>query len=225
MTNSLNRYDDGVSELRQAVIEGSILFNAWRGLQYVAHNATLRGLALTLATFNLTWGILYIAIPVLVLDRLHSSPAMVGFLWGGMGFAGLVTALIAGRMSTRGRERQIMFGAILITAAALAFLPFASAVPVVGAVLFVAGIANGPFDIALFTVRQRRTDPAWFGRAFAVSMSVNFVGTPIGSALAGPLIGWSLNAALWAAVVIALVSAVFPLLVVPAREDARIRAS
>jgi len=145
---------------------------------------------------------------------------MVGFLWGTMGFAGLVTALIAGPISTRGRERQIMFGGILITAAALAFLPFASAVPVVGGVLFVAGIANGPFDIALFTVRQRRTDPAWFGRAFAVSMSVNFVGTPIGSALAGPLIGWSLNAALWAAVVIALVSAVFPLLVVPAPEDA-----
>ncbi len=50
-------------------------------------------------------------------------------------------------------------------------------------------------------------------------MSVNWMGTPIGSALAGPVIAWSLDAALWAAVVIALVSAVFPLVAVPARDE------
>ena len=31
-----------------------------------------------------------------------------------------------------------------------------------------AGLINGPLDIALFTLRQRRTDPAWMGRAFTV---------------------------------------------------------
>ena len=202
-----------------AVADGSILLNAWRGLQYVIRSATLRGLALTISTFNLSWGILYIAIPVLVLDRLHSGPAAVGFLWGAMGAAGLVAALITGGISTRGRERQMMFGAILVSAGAFAVLPFAGAIGVVAMVLIVVGAANGPLDIAMFTVRQRRTDPAWFGRAFAVSMSVNWVGTPIGAAFAGPLIGWSLNTALWAAVVFALLAAVFPLLAVPARDD------
>src|SRR5438477_207568 len=66
------------------------------------------------------------------------------------------------------------------------------------------------------TLRQRRTDPAWFGRAFAISMSVNWIGTPIGSALAGPVIAWSLDAALWAAAIVALVSAVFPVVAIPA---------
>jgi predicted MFS family arabinose efflux permease len=183
----------------------------------------LRGLALTLATFNLSWGILAIAVPVLVLDRFHQGPATVGFIWGAMGAGGLVSALIAGRMSTRGRERHLMFGAILVNAGAIAVLPFATALPVVLAVIVVIGLANGPFDIGLFTLRQRRTDPAWFGRAFAVSMSVNWIGAPIGSALAGPLIGWSLNVALWAAVAATLAAAVFPLLAVPAREDAVVR--
>jgi MFS family permease len=207
-----------------AVTDGSILLNAWRGLRYVIRSATLRGLALTISTFNLSWGILYIAIPVLVLDRLHSGPAAVGFLWGAMGAAGLVAALITGRIATWGRERQMMFGAILVSAGAFAVLPFAGAIGVVAMVLIVVGAANGPLDIAMFTVRQRRTDPAWFGRAFAVSMSVNWVGTPIGAAFAGPLIGWSLNTALWAAVVCALVAAAFPLLVVPARDDPSARA-
>jgi MFS family permease len=202
-----------------SVPEGSLALNAWRGLQYVARHATLRGLALTLATFNTSWGILTIAVPVLVLDRLHQGPATVGFLWGAMGGAGLVAALIAGRISSHGRERRLMFGAILVSAAGMALLPFAYALPLVLAALIVVGGANGPFDIGLFTLRQRRTDPAWFGRAFAVSMSINWVGQPIGSALAGPLIGSSLNLALWAAVFFALLSAVFPFVAVPGKVD------
>ena len=201
------------------VAAGSILLNAWRGLQYVMRNATLRGLAMTLVTFNLSWGILSIAVPVLVLDRLQQGPATVGFIWGVMGAAGLVSALIAGRMSSLGRERQLMFVTILVSAAGIAILPFATALPAVLLAIVIFGAANGPFDIGLFTLRQRRTDPAWFGRAFAVSMSINWVGTPVGSALAGTLIGWSLNVALWAAVLAALVAAVFPLLAVPARDD------
>jgi len=204
-----------------AVIDGSIWLNAWRGLQYVVRNATLRGLAMTLITFNLSWGILAIAVPVLILDRLHQGPATVGLVWGVMGAAGLISALLAGRMSSLGRERQLMFVTILVSAAGIALLPFATALPLVVLAIIIFGAANGPFDIGLFTLRQRRTDPAWFGRAFAVSMSINWVGTPVGSALAGTLIGWSLNVALWAAVLAALVAAVFPLLALPAQDEAR----
>jgi MFS family permease len=197
----------------------SILVQAWHGLAYVMRNQTLRGLALTLATYNLSWGFLTIAMPVLVLGRLHGGPTTVGLLWGVLGAAGLVSALIAGRLSTLGRERQLMVGAIVVSAAAFALLPFARSLAVVAVAIAVMGFANGPFDIGLFTLRQRRTDPAWFGRAFAVSMSVNWIGTPIGSAVAGPIIGWSLDAALWVAVGAALVSAVFPLLAIPGRAD------
>jgi predicted MFS family arabinose efflux permease len=199
--------------------EGSVLRNAWRGLAYVVRNPTLRGLALTLSVANLGSGVIYIALPVLVLDRLHSGPTVVGFLWGAMGAGGLIAALVAGRVSTLGRERQMMVATTLLCCAAMAVLPFAGSLAIVAVAVIVLGIANGPFDIALFTLRQRRTDPAWFGRAFAVSMSVNYIGSPIGSALAGPLIAWSLNAALWFAVAVSLIAAFFPLLMIPARDD------
>ena len=210
-----------ISRVHDPVIAGaasrSVLSDARDGLSYVVRNATLRGLAITLSTFNLSWGILNIAIPVLVLTRLHGGPATVGLLWGVMGAAGLVSALITGRIDSRGRERQLMLIAILISAAAMFALPFAESVAVVFVAMFVAGLANGPFDIGLFTLRQRRTDPAWFGRAFAISMSVNWIGTPIGSALAGPVIASSLDTALWAAAAIALASALW-LFAVPARD-------
>lgn len=201
---------------------GPIVRNAWLGLRYVVRNPTLRGLALTLSTLNLSWGILEIAIPVLVLGRLHQGPTTVGLMWGGLGAAGLVSALLAGRVPTLGRERQIMLGGIVVNVLAMGSLPFATGVPAVAIALIVLGAANGPFDISLFTLRQRRTEPAWFGRAFAVSMSINFVGTPIGSALAGPLISQSLDLALWAAVATAIVAGIFPMLTIPARDDARL---
>src|SRR5207247_1009939 len=150
--------------------------------------------------------------------------ALVGFAgpeWAiattGVGY--VAAALRTGRRDTRGRERQLMSGPIIASAAAMAFLPFAGSIGMVLAVMVVIGFANGPFDVALFTLRQRRTDPAWFGRAFAISMSVNWIGSPIGSALAGPVIAWSLDAALWAAVAIALFSALFPIVAVPAGDE------
>ena len=197
---------------------GSVLRSAWLGLTYTVRNATLRGLALTLSIYNLGNGILLIALPVLVLGRLHSTPATVGILWGVMGGAGLASALITGRFRTNGRERQLIVAAILIGALATALLPLAGSLVVVLVAVVLMGCATGPFDVGLFTLRQRRTDPAWFVRAFAVSMSLNSAGNPIGSALAGPLIGVSVSVALWAAVGFSLLAVVFPIFFIPAHE-------
>jgi predicted MFS family arabinose efflux permease len=197
---------------------GSVLSNAWSGLLYTVRNPTLRGLALTLSLFNLGNGLLIIAVPVLVLGRLHYGPSAVGILWGGMGAAGLVSALVAGRFPSEGRERQMIVVAIAIGTVAIALLPFAGNFVVVAVAIGLLGLSTGPFDIGLFTLRQRRTDPAWFGRAFAVSMALNSVGNPIGSGLAGPLIGVSLNLALWVAAAAALASAAIPLLMIPSEE-------
>jgi predicted MFS family arabinose efflux permease len=203
----------------QARAVGSVLRDSWHGLRYTVLSPTLRGIALTLSAYNFGNGILVIAMPVLVLSRLHAGPATVGILWGVMGGAGLVSALIAGRMSSLGRERQMMVVAILIATTGMALLPLAPNLAVVVVAVFVVGLATGPFDIGLFTLRQRRTDPRWFGRVFAVSMSLNTLGTPVGSAAAGPLIAVSVNAALFAAAAISLLAAALPLTSIPAEDE------
>ena len=199
---------------------GTVLQDAWLGLLYTVRNPTLRGLALTLSSYNVGNGVLVIAVPVLVLSRLHGGPATVGILWGVMGAVGMVSALLTGRVSSLGRERQMMLVAILIGAAGMAILPFAGNVLAVGVAIALLGLSTGPFDVGLFTLRQRRTDPAWFGRAFAISMSLNSLGNPIGSAVAGPLIGRSLDVALWCAVAICLVAGLLPMLAIPGRDSA-----
>jgi hypothetical protein len=81
------------------------------------------------------------------------------------------------------------------------------------------GIATGPFDIVLFSLRQRRTDPAWLGRAFAVSMALNFVGFPVGSAIAGAGVSFSIELVLLAAVACGALAAAFAFVGIPS-EDA-----
>ena len=198
---------------------GSVIRQAWQGLLYVlVRNPTLRGVALTLSVTNIGGGIVVVALPVLVLNRLHEGPALVGLLWGVSGVAALASSLLVGRTRVQGRERGLILAAMLIQAVGFALLPLAGALPIVVASVIVLGLANGPFNIAVFTLRQRRTDPAWFGRVFTVSMSLNSIGSPIGAALAGQLIGRSLTGALWTAVAVTVAAMLFPLLVIPAEK-------
>ena len=210
----------GVRDPGPGVRGGGVLGEAWSGLVYVLRNRTLAGLAMTFFAFGLGWGCLVLAVPVLLLDRLHQGPATVGYVWGAVGVAGFVSTLIVGRLRTRGRERQLMVGSILAMAVGMAVLPVANSVAVVAVALIIVALVETPFDIAFLTLRQRRTEPGRFGRAFAVSVSLNIVGGPVGSAIAGPLIGWSLNAALWVAIACTAAAAIFPILVIPAADDA-----
>jgi predicted MFS family arabinose efflux permease len=188
----------------------------------VVHNATLRGLALTLGVFNLSWGLLSIAVPVLIFSRPHQGPAAVGFLWGALGAAGMLSALLVGRIKSLGRERHLMLVGTLLSALSIVVLPLAFSLFLVVACLVLYGLGNGPLDVGLITLRQRRTDPGMFGRAFAISMSLNWVGAPLGAALAGPLLGISLNLTLIVAAVFALLAAALALLAVPAHDQPQV---
>ena len=198
---------------------GRLLPDAWRGLGYVVRNRTLRALALSVSTANLGWGMFFLALPVLVLHRFGGGPEFVGLLFALLGISGSVAVLLMGRVSTRGRDRQWLALAMVGQSVAIGIVLLFPDPLIVALAMLVLGIATGPFDIVLFTLRQRRTDPAWLGRAFAVSMALNFVGFPLGSAIAGALVPVSLELTLLLAVAFEVVGAVFALIGIP-REDA-----
>ncbi|HYL41210.1 MAG TPA: MFS transporter [Candidatus Binatus sp.] len=196
---------------------GPLLADAWQGVLYTLRNPTLRGLGISLTLGNIGGGIGTIAIPLIVLNRLGLGQEAIGILYALQGIFGLVSGVLAGRMDTRGRERTLivwpMFAYVLGTAM---LLPNAGVLLVAAALMFM-GIVNGPLDVAMFTVRQRRTDPAWMGRAFAVSMNLNFAGFPIGSAIGGFLAAQSIELAIGVAVAFTLIGAVLSAVLIPGR--------
>lgn len=199
---------------------GRLLADAWQGLVHVARHPTLRSLAIAISTSNISQGLFFIALPVLVLQRFGGGPEFVGLLFALMGVSGSVSVLLIGRVSSRGREHIFLAGSMLAMAGAFAIVLAGASMPAVVALgMLAVGIATGPFDVALFTVRQRRTDPAWMGRAFAVSMALNFAGFPIGAFLGGAIVPVSIEIALAIAVVVNIVAAGISFAWLP-REDA-----
>jgi len=205
----------GVRDPLGTVPHGNLLGDAWRGLVYVARHPTLRGLALSVSTNNIANGLFYIGLPVLVLSRLSGGPAQVGQLFALSGVTAAVSVLFVGRAGTEGRERELLAGAMLAMAVGYAALLLSPNLVVVAIVMLLIGLATGPFDVVLFTLRQRRTDPAWLGRAFAVSMSLNFIGFPVGSAIGGATASVSLEATFGAAVALSVLAAVITFVAIP----------
>lgn len=199
---------------------GSILASAWQSLGYVIRHATLRGVVFTLWMANIPYGILIVALPVLALQQFHWGTDVVGGLWAITGITSVIAGVVAGRINSEGRERGIIVVGMVLAAVACGLLVTQTLVGILaGMAIF--GLAFGPMDIGLFALRQRRTDPLWFGRVFAVSMALNFAGMPVGAALAGPILEHGITLALLLALAIAIIGCVLPLVVIPHARKAQ----
>jgi predicted MFS family arabinose efflux permease len=194
---------------------GNLLKDAWLGLFYTWHNRTLRALAISLSTMNLGGGVIQIVVPLIILRTLGMGQDVVGYMFGLMGAFGVVSAFLSGRLNTVGREKMLIVlpSFAFVFATAILLWP-AGLLPIVLS-MALGGLVNGPLDISMFTLRQRCTDPAWMGRAFTVSMNLNFSGFPIGAAIGGVLVGFSIEAAIVFAVAANLVGAILAYLLIP----------
>ena len=198
----------------------AFLGQAWEALVTVFRRPLLRGLAAGYALNNCTWGILVVAVPVCMAQRFVAGTweAAAGLLWAGAGLAGAIGALVAGQLRLLGREVPVM--AVCMLGTALAAWPVAGmfGLPGLAAGLAIVGLLAGPIDVGLLTLRQRRTEPALLGRVLAVSMSVNVMGFPIGTAVGGLLAAWWLPSAFVAAAVASLFGALATWWLIPAED-------
>ena len=135
-----------------------LLRDALGAIGYVVRNVTLRGIALCLFVLNVGAGILIVTLPVLVLDHLHGGAAQVGMILAAQGAGGVVSALLFGRLGSEGRERIVMAITAAVAAAATALLLVAGNLLVVAVASLLIGLATGPLDVAIFSLRQRATD-------------------------------------------------------------------
>jgi predicted MFS family arabinose efflux permease len=217
----------GVGEAKRSHDQHApILRSALDGLGYVLRSTVLRGMAISVSITGVALGIVTIVVPVLIVEELGADEALVGIAFAVAGVAGVAAAVIFGRVDLRGRERLMIVAAHLVTTvAALLLLPVASAGLVVGiawvlASMALRGAGEGIWDLGVFTLRQRRTDPRMMGRAFAISMAVNYSGVPIGAALGGWLAAQDVGLAIWVAIGFGVAGTVLAQMLLPNQETA-----
>jgi len=200
-----------------------LIADAAAGLLHVLRHRTLRGLAVSYALYQVSFGVLLVVVPVAVARAIEGrgmADTVVGLLWALSGVAGSLGALYAGHVQVVGRERQLIAWGALATAIAIYPLGAHMGLIGLGLGLAIVGLLSGPVDVGTLTLRQRRTDPAWLGRALAVSMSLNMCGLPIGAALGGMLVTTSLPLTLAIAAAASVLSALAIQALVP-RENGR----
>ena len=203
-----------------------LLRSARGGLAYVWRNRTLRGMAASVSITNICFGTVLILVPILIVNEVAADEGFVGIAFAVAGIMGAVSAVFFGRMNTVGRERILVAvgcAGMALTAALL--LPVERAEPAVAlawilGTMVVFGVTNGIWDIGIFTLRQRRTDPAMVGRAFAISMALNQSGYPIGAAIGGFLAATSIDSAIAVAVVVGCIGTFMAVALLPGDSTA-----
>ena len=196
----------------------TLIGEAVAGLAHIARHPTLRGLAIAYSIYQMSWGVMLVVVPVAVIHALGATAnadLTVGALWAACGVAGGLGALLAGQVRSIGCERQMI--GLSIAAMAVAIYPLAASLGLygLGAGIMIMGFLEGPADVGLLTLRQRRTAPEWLGRVLTVSMSLNVSGLPLGSAIGGSLVSYSVDAALIFAAMASVVAAIATFLLIP----------
>jgi predicted MFS family arabinose efflux permease len=196
----------------------TLLREAAVGLGYLVRHRTLRGLAVAYSLYQVSWGVLVVAVPVSVLRHPGtgaSADSLTGLLWAVAGLAGVVGAMAAGHVRTLGRERTAIAMSALATGVVIFPLGAVPGLVGLGAGLALVGLLEGPIDVGVLTLRQRRADPGWLGRILTVSFSLNMAGLPIGSAIGGLIVAHSLSAAFATAAVASMGSALATYVLIP----------
>ena len=200
----------------------SMLRAAVAGVTYIVRHPSLRGLAICYSVYQISWGVLVVVVPVAVTHALGSTAnadMVVGALWSGCGCAGALGALATGKVPLIGRGRQMIVFSFAIIGVAIYPLSASFGLLGLAAGLVVIGLLEGPADVALLTLRQRRTEPQWLGRVLTVSMCLNMSGLPLGSVIGGWLVTYSVGFALIAAAMASLIAAVGAFLLIPAGDE------
>jgi MFS family permease len=213
----------GVHETPRSTSEAVDILRLTRlGISYVLRNRALRGLAACVGVTNVCFGLVLILVPIIVVDALAADEGFVGVAFAISGIMGMLGAVLFGRLDSHGRERVMVYApAAGMTLSTALLLPAVSggeptiALAWVFATMVFFGFSSGSWDIGIFTLRQRRTDPAMVGRAFAISMALNQSGYPLGAALGGWIAATSIETAVVAAMVFGTIGTVLGFVLLP----------
>jgi MFS family permease len=150
------------------------------GFRFIWSDRLLHWLALISAISSLliepTGSIL---MPVLAKDHYQSS-RVLGLLFAAFGCGALLGAIAYGTAGTRFRRRPIYLGAHMLAGLPLLTIAFLPPVWVAILLLFAFGMAAGPLNPILMTVRQERVPDHLRNRVFGTFSAITWLSIPLG---------------------------------------------
>ncbi len=178
-----------VSSTRRELREGSSLrAEMGEGIRWLLAHPPMRTLALTIFTFNVTFGAAWSVLVLYAGERLGMGPVGFGLLTTAVAVGGVVGILSYGRLERRFSLGDIMRAGLLIETATHLSLAVTTSAAVALATLVVFGAHAFVWGTTSTVVRQRAVPDELLGRVTGVYrvaiVGGLVIGTPIGGLLA-----------------------------------------
>ncbi|WP_207453784.1 MFS transporter [Herbiconiux sp. SYSU D00978] len=162
------------------------------GVRFVLGQRLIRSVALATASFNFFATLVFTLYPLLVLEQLGLSPAVLGLTFSVASVGGLLGAVLTPRAAKLFGEARVIPLSAVLGAIALVPIPLAALLPDAAIALLVAGQFLTSFTIVVYnvtqvTMRQRLCPPKLLGRMNASIRVLVWGVMPIGALLSGVL--------------------------------------
>jgi MFS family permease len=180
---------------------GRYLDELLKGLRFLRADRVLLALAVTVAIANfLTEPIFAVALPVYVKEAFGRA-TVLGLLAAAWGAGALAGTILYGALGHRLSRRALWLGAWAVASLTLWALVVMPSLPLLVAALVVGGVAGGPINPLMVTVRHERIPPSLRGRVFSTFSAITLAASPLGMVAIGNAIeGLGLRPALFALV-------------------------
>lgn len=173
------------------------------GLKFLLRDKLLRTWLPAFTIGDTAWMAIFVAIPVLTVERYDSDPRIAGWLFASFGVGAIVGNIAAFRLINRTDGLRLIAVVILGQALPLWLLVLHLPASLVAMTLMLSGLANGIVNPSIHAILTLRPPPALRANVMAVVMTFFALTTPLGLVGAGPLLdqfGLDLVFALCAAV-------------------------
>jgi predicted MFS family arabinose efflux permease len=168
------------------------------GLHWVWHHAAVRTLALTIVTFNVTFGAAWSVLVLYSLERLQMGEIGFGLLTSALACGGLLGTISYGWLERHVSLGNIMRGGLVIETLTHLVLAVNTEAWVALAVMFVFGAHAFVWGTTSTSVRQRAVPARVQGRVASVYMIGVTGGIVVGSVLGGLIANrWGITGPFW----------------------------
>lgn len=157
------------------------------GVRHLVATPPLRGATLASVLAYGSIGMLAPTLPVHVV-ALGYGEGYTGVVWAVLEVGCVAGLLALRRRLPRWRPERVVFVAVAAFGAAVALWPVASSMPVLLALVLVAGLVQGPTLTSTITARQVYTPAALLGQVSTTGASLKLGGFAIGAAVGGVLV-------------------------------------
>jgi MFS family permease len=164
--------------------------NTLFGFRFIRQHRLLVWLAGTICLMNfLDAPLATVQLPALVREH-YGSVEQVGILLSADGGGAVIGAVVFSAIAPRFSRRKTFITCFFVVGLMFLVISTAPPYPVAIAAMLIMGLAGGPLNPILMSIRQERVPLPYRARVFGTTTAIAFVAIPFGQLLGGFLIEW-----------------------------------